>query len=109
MQNFNAILSQLNIYCLLLFSSKTIMTTLLARVLLTLVVVAIAPAVPETCTLCPNGEKPRNGNAIVFPDGTGLVTCKEFAKDIIDYPDGSCNYPFPHAFQVVCEIGRAHV
>ena len=79
------------------------MTTLLARVLLTLVVVAIAPAVPETCTLCPNEKKPRNGNAVVFPDETGLVTCNEFAKEIITNSDGEfCDDSFAHAYQVVC-------
>jgi hypothetical protein len=78
------------------------MTTLLARVLLTLAFVTIASA--ETCTLCPNGEKPRNGNAIVFEDGTDLVTCKEFAKEIIanSDDDDTCDDNFDHAIQVVC-------
>jgi hypothetical protein len=78
------------------------MTTLLARVLLTLAFVTIASA--ETCTLCPNGEKPRNGNTVVFEDETGLVTCKELAKEIIanSDDDDTCDDNFDHAIQVVC-------
>ena len=63
---------------------------------------AIASA--QTCTLCPNEKKPRNGNTIIFHDGTELETCKELAKDIIEDLDGdACGVdPFARAIQVVC-------
>ena len=77
------------------------MTTLLARVLLTLTFVDIASA--QTCTLCPNGEKPRNGHTVVIQAVTNPVTCKELAQEIIDNSnDEFCVDSLVHAFQSVC-------
>ena len=77
------------------------MTTILVRVLLTLAFVAIASA--QICTLCPNGEKPRNRNAVLLQFGTYSLTCKELAEDIIDASDdAACEIDTYHAFQVVC-------
>ena len=76
------------------------MTTLLARVLLTLAFLAIAFA--ETCTLCPNGEKPDNGNTVVYQYGTDPQTCTELAKQIIADSVTNCGTVVFHAYQVVC-------
>ena len=81
------------------------MTTLIARVLLTLAFVAIATA--QTCPLCPNGKKPRNGNAIVFQGVPALVTCTELEQVGVTNSGGTCGDSVTHPFQVVCEIGRA--
>ena len=74
------------------------MTTLLARLLL-IAFVAIASA--RKCTLCPHGEKPRNGN-VVAVQGEGPLTCKDIAQEILDNPPEVCSTPFDNAFQFVC-------
>ena len=80
------------------------MTILRARILLTLAFVAVASA--RTCPLCPHGERPRNGNAVLFADGTDTVTCKEVEQDIFANADGSCDDFFTYAIQVVCRCPR---
>ena len=80
------------------------MTTLIARVLLTIAFLVIASA--QTCTLCPNGEKPRNGKVVVGQFGIDLVTCEEYVQAFTANSDGSCGDYLTHAFQVVCGCPR---
>jgi hypothetical protein len=86
-------------FCLLFTSNKTIMTTLLARFLL---IAFVANASSQRCTLCPNGEKPRNGDLVVVKDQRGLVTCNDEAREIAKSPPEFCASPFNNALQVVC-------
>ena len=76
------------------------MTTLLARVLLTLAFLVVASA--QACTLCPDGKEPPNGDVFLFDDGIDLVTCTKLAKIFIASPAESCNDFLKHAYQVVC-------
>ena len=78
------------------------MTTLLARVLLSLAFVAIASA--QTCPLCPNGGNPGNGNAVLFDDGIDSLTCEEVSlMGISPAVDGSCADSFAYAIQSLCK------
>ena len=76
------------------------MTSLLALVLLTLAFVVVAP--PQTCTLCPNGEEPLNGNVVVSQSNAGPLTCKDYEQEIIDNTIQFCDGNFVYAFRVAC-------
>ena len=78
--------------------------TILLKWLLLIAFVAIASA--ETCTLCPNGETPRNGKVVVFQDKSGfLVTCKDLVQYFLS-DSGFCATPYVYYFQVVCRCPR---
>ena len=75
------------------------MTNLLTQLLLT-VFMTIASA--QTCTLCPQGEPPRNGDVAVYQLGDVLLTCKAIAQDVLDNPPEICASEYAYAVHSIC-------
>ena len=75
------------------------MTDLLARLLL-ITFMAIASA--QTCTLCPGGENPRNGDLFVYLLNNVALTCNDIAKDVLENPPLVCSSPYANAAQLFC-------
>ena len=75
------------------------MTDLLARLLL---ITFMAVASAQTCTFCPRGENPSNGDLYVYNLNGISLTCNDIATDILDNPPPVCSSPYANAAQVVC-------
>ena len=75
------------------------MTNLLARLLL---ITFVAIASGQTCTFCPGGEDPRNGNLFVYVLNNVPLTCNDIATDILDNPPPVCSSPYANAAQLFC-------
>ena len=75
------------------------MTNLLARLLL---ITFVAIASGQTCTFCPGGEDPRNGNLFVYVLNDVPLTCQDIAQDVLDNPPLVCSSPYANAAQLFC-------
>ena len=75
------------------------MTNLLAQLLL-ITFMAITSA--QTCTLCPEGEPPRNGDVAVYQLNDVLLSCKTIAQDLLENPPVICDSEYLYAVQNIC-------
>ena len=75
------------------------MTDLLARLLL---ITFMAVASAQTCTFCPRGENPSNGDLYVYNLNGISLTCNDIATDILDNPPPVCSSPYANAAQLFC-------